>query len=110
MGTRSDPVAARPDTIPIKRPDPMSRAPFQDVDRLSNAYGMVGIISQRLSNGLLTFSIHREFERDGETGKTAFIPVDLADVYLDFAKIVVERMRELRDAGNLPYPIRGTAT
>jgi len=83
----------------------MSRPPFVDVDRLRNAYGMVAVISQRLTNGMLTFAIFREFERDGGSARTNFIPEDLADVYLDFAKVVVNRMRELRAAGDLPIAV-----
>jgi hypothetical protein len=80
-----------------KRPESTMRAPYQDIDKLRNAYGMVAIISQRLSNGMVTFSIFREFERDGEIARTAFIPEDLADVFLDFSKLVVERVREIRN-------------
>jgi hypothetical protein len=86
----------------------MSRPPFVDVDRLHNAYGMVAVISQRLNNGMLTFAIFREFERDGEWARTNFVPEDLGDVYLDFAKVVITRMRELRTSGTLP--VRTTPT
>lgn len=84
---------------------PPSDSPFIDVDRLTNAYGMVGIISQRRSNGQLTFSIFREFERHGDINKTAFFPQDLSEQYLDFAKIVVERVRSIRAGGGLPCPV-----
>lgn len=104
MSTSSDPHT------PLKRNGPMVRAPFVDVDTLRNSYDMVAIISQRLSNGQLTFSIFREFARDGETAKTAFIPEDMAEVYLDFAKIVVARMREIRAAGDLPYATKLAST
>jgi hypothetical protein len=86
----------------------MARPPFVDVDRLNNAYGMVAVISQRLNNGMLTFAIFREFERDGSAARTNFIPEDLGDVYLDFAKVVINRMRELRASGALPVSVRTT--
>ncbi len=88
----------------------MSRPPFVDVDRLKNAYGMVAVISQRLNNGMLTFANFREFERDGEMARTNFIPEDLGDVYLDFSRVVIARMRELRAGGTLPVALRPTTT
>ncbi len=105
MTTSLDPIGPEP-VAPARRPEPMSRAPFQDLDRLRNAYGMVGIISQRLSSGLLTFSIFREFERDGEIARTAFIPEDLAEVFLEFSGIVIARVREIRATKDLPYPLK----
>jgi hypothetical protein len=89
-------MTTSPDSVghPPKRES--MRPPYRDIDRMHNVYGMVAIISQRESNGLLTFSIFREFERDGEIARTAFIPEDLAEVYLDFSKLVIERVREIR--------------
>lgn len=97
-----------PGITPLKRPEPLSRQTFVDVDQLRNSHGMVAIISQRISNGLLTFSIFREFERGGEIAKTAFFPEDQADIYLEFAKLVLDRMRELRAGGNLPISVRSS--
>ncbi len=87
-------------------PPPTSRPAFVDVDKIRNAYQMVAVISQRPSNGLLTFSIFREFERDGRIDRTGFIPEDMADIYLDMAKMAVARMRELRASGDLPFATR----
>lgn len=83
---------------------PGPRVPYVDIDRLSNAYGLVAVISQRTNTGMLTFSIFKEFERDGVTERTTFIPEDMIEVYMDFAKLVHERMRVLRQSGTLAPP------
>ena len=95
MSTSQTPVPAP------SRPS-AARVPYVDVDRLTNAYGMVGVISQRTKNGVLTFAIFREFERDGGTERTNFIPEEMGEVYLEFAKLVMARMSELRASGSLP--------
>lgn len=91
-----------PDSMPAPAKPSTAHLPYVDVDRLSNAYGMVAIISQRMKNGVLTFAIFREFERNGDTERTNFIPEDMGEVYVDFAKLVLTRMRELRASGTLP--------
>lgn len=69
---------------------------------MSNSYGLIAVISQRLRNNVITFAIFREFERDGVTDRTNFIPEELGEVYLEFAKLVVERVQQLRASGTLP--------
>jgi hypothetical protein len=83
----------------------MNRPPYQDVERIGpNAYGMVGVISQRLNGGMITFAIFREWERDGQIERTGFVAEKDAEVYMDFARIVIDRIRELRKSGGFPVP------
>lgn len=102
--TISDSVVTRsaPDpALPTRLSD--ARTAFEDADVLRNDHGMVAIISKRKSNGALTFSIYREFERAGSMARTAFFPLEQGEIYLDFTRIVIDRMRELR-AGAPPSP------
>lgn len=96
---RDIPVSTRS----VYRPPPDSR--FRDIEKIGpNSVGMVGVISQRLSTGMLTFAIFRVFERDGRQCQTGFVPEDMGEIYLDFTKIVLERMRALRASNDLPVP------
>jgi hypothetical protein len=69
---------------------------FRDLDTLRNAEGMKAVISQRISNGMITFSIVREFQRDGRMQSTAFIPVDQIDALIELVEIVRKRCDELQ--------------
>jgi len=91
----------------IPAPPVYHSPPFKDVERIGpNSVGMVGVISQRLSTGLVTFAIFRVFERDGRPAQTGFIPADMGDIYLDFTKIVLERISELRKSNAFPVPVQ----
>jgi hypothetical protein len=79
-----------------------SRAGFKDLDKLKNADGLVAIISQRLTNNMITFAIFKEFERDGQIQRTSFVPEVLAKSYLDLATMAVERIAEIRKSGKAP--------
>jgi hypothetical protein len=68
---------------------------FRDLDVLRNAEGMKAVISLRLSNGVITFIIIREFERDGETSTTGFVPASQIDAYIEFVLLVKKRIVEL---------------
>lgn len=92
---------------PRRAPASQPEVQFQDVDRLENAQGIVAIISQRRRDGSLTFSIHREWmTADGRKQRGAFIPEELVGAFEDMLRIVVERMKQLRAEGALPFPIR----
>lgn len=77
---------------------------FEDIDKLTNAEGMVAFISRRKSSGKITFAIMREFERDGNIEYTQFIPEHLIEPYLDLVKRVVARVREVSEA---PRAVQG---
>lgn len=85
---------------------PVSQPSFVDLDRLENAEGIVAIISQRSRDGALTFAIHREWISDGVKRRGAFFPERLTDAYQDMVRIVIDRMKQLREAGDLPFPVR----
>jgi len=89
MSTTPEPVS------PEKRPTTPPTT-FVELERMGpNAYGMVAVISQRVRNRMVTFAIFREFDRDGNTDRTSFVPADHAEAYLEFAHIVVERVRQI---------------
>jgi hypothetical protein len=69
---------------------------FITLDTLVMANGIKGIISQRLSNGVITFSIVREFERDGVPDWTSyFSEVQMAD-FKKMMEMVEDRITQLR--------------
>lgn len=73
-----------------------SRPAFVDLDRMTSVEGLVAVISMRRANGLITFGIFREFERDGHPERTTFIPETMIDAYVDFVDLVKKRVLELR--------------
>lgn len=94
--------------LPKRAPASQPELQFQDVDRLENAQGIVAIISQRRRDGSLTFSIQREWiTADGRKQRGAFIPEELAGAFQDMLRIVVDRMKQLRAEGDLPFAVRG---
>lgn len=89
---------------------PKSSAKYKDVDRLENADGLVAVVSQRRSNGELTFAIFREFENEDGTAKTQFVPQRMGASYIDLVKLTMEAMDRMITTGlaagrPLPYPI-----
>ena len=69
---------------------------FITLDTLKSAGGTKGIISQRVSNGVITFSIVREFERDGVADWTSyFSEAQLAD-FESMLDLIKKRIAELR--------------
>lgn len=92
----------------VERTAPVRAAPvpsYQDIDVLRSADGITAIISQRRSSGKLTFSIFKEFERDGVMEKTTFVTEDLIDSYLAMVEMVKERIAQLRELATLPAMI-----
>jgi hypothetical protein len=81
---------------------PAANDKFVLLDTLVMANGLKGTISQRRSNGLITFSIVREFTRDGVVDWTTFIPEqDLPDYKL-MLEMVQKRIGELRADPKVP--------
>lgn len=81
---------------------------FVVLDELSMANGIKGTISQRRANGLITFSIVREFNRDGVTDWTTFIPEVYLDDYAQMLDMVKKRIAELRADPSIPKLQAGT--
>ncbi len=73
--------------------------PYTDLARLSNADGLIAIISQRRSTGVITFAIMKEFERYGAKETTSFVPENLHQSYLDLLVLVGERIAKIRKEG-----------
>lgn len=69
---------------------------FIDLDTLNTASGVRGLITQRVSNGLITFSIVRVFERDGLEDWTSFFSEAQIDDFEEMLKMLKKRIAELR--------------
>ena len=72
---------------------------FTDIDRLEDVNGLVAIISQRHATGALTFTIRKEFERDGIVAQSAFVGEHLIGAYIALATLVEQRIAEIRKNG-----------
>jgi hypothetical protein len=99
--------SSRPSTHDIAEPMLNNPAPAQssrsgsppayiDLDKLRSADGIIGIISQRRSTGVLTFGVFKEFERDGLVEKSSFVPENMLESYLAMVQLVRERIAELK--------------
>lgn len=81
---------------------------FVELDVLRSANGTKGIISQRISNGVITFSIVKEFERDGMADWTSFFSENQFDDVHDMLELLKARIAELRaDPKIAPMRIAG---
>jgi hypothetical protein len=69
---------------------------FIELDRLRTANGTEGIITQRIANGLITFSIVRVFERDGVEDWTSFFSEAQMDDFEHMLGMLKRRIAELR--------------
>lgn len=70
--------------------------PYKDIETLRSVDGVVGIISQHQSNGILTFAILREFEQFGQYKRTSFFPENMRESYLKMEKLVLDKLAELQ--------------
>lgn len=69
---------------------------FIELAILRSANGTKGIISQRVSNGVITFSIVKEFERDGMPDWTSFFGENQFEDIEDMLKLIKNKIAELR--------------
>jgi heme exporter protein D len=89
--------SAEIDTAPTPPPaNGGNRGPYVDLDTLKSADGIIGIISQRRSTGVLTFAVFKEFERDGILEKSSFVPENMGASYLAMVHLVLDRIAELK--------------
>lgn len=79
---------------------------FEDIDKLTNAEGLVAFISRRTSTGMYTFAVLKEFQRDGRTEYTQFIPETMIDTYLEMVERAVARVKELRSKDGPLNPLK----
>lgn len=82
-------------------------AKFVELDVLRSASGTKGVISQRVSNGVITFSIVREFNRNGIADWTSFFAESELEDFEDMVQLVKKRIAELR-ADPAVAPVRST--
>lgn len=82
---------------------------YLDLDKLKNADGIVAIISQRLSNRVITFALFKEFERDRRVERTSFIAATLRDSYTSMVKLAFERIDELNRDGAVMAKLQNEA-
>ena len=76
---------------------------FRELDVLKSADGLVGIISQRIETGVITFMIMREFPlASGEMQKTSFIPEHMSDAFIAMAGMLKDRIAKIRREGGAP--------
>ncbi len=69
---------------------------FRELDVLRSASGTKAVISQRISNGVITFTIVKEFKRHGVVDWTAFFAEDEIEDFEEMLKLVKQRIAELR--------------
>lgn len=94
MASSSSP--SRPVVVRQRQPD--LHAEFTDVDRISDAFGLVAIISKRRS-GVYTFAVFREFpDSNGQIKKTSFVQSSLGAAYKAIVDLALERIKQLQAA------------
>lgn len=71
--------------------------PYVDLDTIRSSDDLVVIISQRRSNGMLTFGVFKEFVRDHRTDRTTFVSADLMPAYRAILKIAEERLEQIKN-------------
>lgn len=70
--------------------------PYVDLDTIRSSDDLVVIISQRRSNGMLTFGVFKEFVRDHRTDRTTFVSAELMPAYRAILKIAEERLEQIK--------------
>lgn len=71
-----------------------SGSTFEELEVVRNADYLVAHISRRTRSNQITFAISKEFERDGETQRTQFIPLELKDSFMAIVKTTIEKCEE----------------
>lgn len=91
---------------PTASPASTTHHSFEDVDTLRSSDGIKAVISQRRANGVFTFALFREFERDGVVQQGAFVPEELGASYLGMVQRTLARIAEIKKSGKAPFPVR----
>lgn len=88
--------------------NPRDSGKFRELDRLVSADGLVGVISQRIETGVITFAIVRQFPQSGsgEMQKTSFIPEHMAESMKQMVDTVSRRIAQIRKDGLAPPALR----
>ena len=51
----------------------MNNDSFRQVEILRDPDGVIAVVTERVSNGRISFAIFNEFERDGQTQRSSFL-------------------------------------
>lgn len=86
------------DDMKTRRPPPANS--YADLEVLESADGVIGIISQHKHNGVVTFTILREYDHFGQYKRTSFFPENMMPSYLAMVALLSKRMAEI--VGKLP--------
>lgn len=79
-----------------KPSDDKDNGKFVVLDTLQTASGTRGIITQRIANGVMTFSIVRVFERDGIEDWTSYFSEAQMPDFEEMYQMIKDRIAELR--------------
>ncbi len=82
---------------PVSAPPSGSSPPqYVDIDKLENAERIVAVISIRRNNGVITFALFKEFDRDGRIERTSFVPETLGPAYLQMVQLTIARIAAVK--------------
>lgn len=60
--------------MPVANEEPSAHNPaFKEIDIIKHPDGIIAVITERVSDGRVSFSISREFDADGKTKRTAYL-------------------------------------
>lgn len=85
------------DVLPLTSAAAAHLPQYIDLDTLRNADGIISIISQRRTNGVITFALFKEFERDRRTDRTSFFGEYLIKSYAEMVELTSQRIVEIRN-------------
>jgi hypothetical protein len=74
-----------------------TRYGYTDLFRIEDPDGVVAVISRRNFNGDLAVGVFREYDRDGQTEKTAFLPVRQIDAAIRVLQLGKEKILQEQD-------------
>lgn len=74
-----------------------TRSGYTDLETIRDPDGCIAVISVRNHTGELAAGVFREYERDGRTEKTAFIPVRQIDSALRVLELAKQYMEKHQD-------------
>lgn len=86
-----DDVFDRPGAAPGVPP-----APYLDLEVLRNADSLIAIISQRRANGVITFALFKEFERDLRRDRTSFVAAEMGESFRGLLEITLKRIAAIK--------------
>jgi hypothetical protein len=73
MPEKLDAIPAVPDPVFVELTSAVERNGFRDIAEIRDADGIVAVITERVSDGRLSFGLFREFEKAGKTQRSAYL-------------------------------------